>query len=255
MVRYASSIETIAASGNQGGKSAQQVADQLQGLIGLVGIPIAPAVGVALTTGEKLYEQLARVRAAKSLKESLTAADPAIRELQAILAANVDDAERAFNRLTRLQLASLEFAAAGSYGDFIALDATLSTRAAQLSADLKGALDSGDGARAATLRGELKTIADARATIAPQLADYRSRRAAIDARRRAGGALLGASRDALIAWTEAHAELATALDNRRPVTLDALNAAVVDIRELIKQWRALGATYSAWLPPRQRCVH
>ena len=224
MVRYASSIEAIAAAGNQGAKSAGAVADQLQGLIGALGLPIAPAVGVVLNTGEKLFAQLALVRAAKSLKASLAAADPAVRELQGILSDNIAEAERAHNQLVKAELDTIGFAAPGGFGDIIATDQSLGALAAD---------------HAAALRAELQTIADARVAIAPQLADYQAKRAAIEVRQRAARALFGASRDALTAWTEAHAELVIAINTRRPVTLASLDAAVVDIRELIKQWRAL----------------
>lgn len=239
MVRYASSIEAIAAAGNQGAKSAGAVADQLQGLIGALGLPIAPAVGVVLNTGEKLFAQLALVRAAKSLKASLAAADPAVRELQGILSDNIAEAERAHNQLVKAELDTIGFAAPGGFGDIIATDQSLGALAADHAAALDKALADGNRARAAALRAELQTIADARVAIAPQLADYQAKRAAIEVRQRAARALFGASRDALTAWTEAHAELVIAINTRRPVTLASLDAAVVDIRELIKQWRAL----------------
>lgn len=239
MVRYAASIEAIATAGNEGAKSAAEVADQLQGLIGALGVPIAPAVGVAVSTGEKLFAQLALVRAAKSLKASLASADPAVRELQGVLSDNIADAERAYNQLAMAELGTIGFAAPGGFGDVIAADQSLSATAADRAAALDKALADGSAARAAALRGELATIAEARAAIAPQLADYQAKRAAIEARRRAARSLFGASRDALTAWTESHAELVIAINTRRPVTLASLEAAVADIRELIKQWRAL----------------
>ena len=140
MVRYASSIEAIAAAGNQGAKSAGAVADQLQGLIGALGLPIAPAVGVVLNTGEKLFAQLALVRAAKSLKASLAAADPAVRELQGILSDNIAEAERAHNQLVKAELDTIGFAAPGGFGDIIATDQSLGALAADHAAALDKAL-------------------------------------------------------------------------------------------------------------------
>lgn len=239
MVRYAQSIEAISAAGNDGAKSAGRVADQLQALIGSLGIPIAPAAGIAVEVGEKLYAQLALVRAAKSLKDSLKAADPAIRELAPILASNVDDAERAFLALSRLESSTLEAAGPGGFGDFTALADALAERQKQLATQLSAAVTAGDESKARGLRTELETLAASRASIAPQLADYADRTGAIAARKRAGQQLFGASRDALAAWSEAHAELVTAVNDRRPVTLESLQNAVADIRDLIKQWRAL----------------
>ena len=234
--RYADSMQAIAAAGNEGEKSAQKVADQVQALAGSLGIPIAPAVGPIVSTGAKLFGQLQRIRGAKSLKESLVLADPAIRELEPILAANVASAQTAFLRLLKAQQDTLNTATAGNYGDFTGAAEQLTEGERQIAPQLG---NNPNGAGAAALRDQLEGIAKARKALEPRLAEYAAKSGAIRERQRTGTALFGALRDALTAWTEAHAQLTNAVNNRQPVTFESLQEAITAVREQMKEWRKL----------------
>lgn len=240
MIRYAQSIEAIASAGNDGAKSAGRVADAVRDLAGSLGLPIGPVVGLVSETGVKLYQQVALIRAARSLKASLVAADPAIQQLAMIAAANVDSADIAFNQSVSAQADALRAPGVGGFGEYLALDALLDQRerdaAQQLAARTAG---NGDGAAIAAVRAKMLSFADARAAIAGPLDQYRQRRDALEARRRAGLDLITATHSALAAWADAHTALTASVLNHRAVTTASLEAAVADLRDLISKWRAL----------------
>ena len=64
--RYAESIEAIAGAGNKGGESARGVADSVATLAGTLGLTLGAPTAVAANTGAFVYEQIARIRAARS---------------------------------------------------------------------------------------------------------------------------------------------------------------------------------------------
>jgi hypothetical protein len=234
--RYADSLDAIADAGNEGEKSALKVADQVQALAGSLGIAVAPAVGTVADVGAKLFGQLQRIRAAKSLKASLSAADPAIRELEPTLAKNVDLARRVFVQLIQAQQKVLNTATTGNYGNFTTAAESLTETENIIILQLAAAPM---GPKAAVLRSQLNEIAQVRTAIAPQIAEYAAKNTALENRKRAGLALFGALRDALAAWTEAHSALVDAVNNHRPVTFESLQDAIVTVRQELQELRKL----------------
>jgi hypothetical protein len=75
--------------------------------------------------------------------------------------------------------------------------------------------------------------------IAPYLDEYKERIAPIRQREKAGRSILGAAENAVAAWGIAHQELVKAVKERKPVSLESLIAAVVEVRTLTQRWREL----------------
>ena len=68
---------------------------------------------------------------------------------------------------------------------------------------------------------------------------YDELKARIDAREKANLQLIAATRDAMEQWASAHREVALSLENRRPVSTEALTEAAVELRDLVKRIREL----------------
>jgi hypothetical protein len=93
LVSYASSLKGIVDAGEKGSASAQSLADSLKALSGAAGIAVPPAgaATVAADAASFVYGHIARVQAAKSLKEALVNAQPAIERIAACLIEDFKD--------------------------------------------------------------------------------------------------------------------------------------------------------------------
>ncbi|WP_460948307.1 hypothetical protein [Spirosoma daeguense] len=96
---YAGALNNLVESGNTGEKNASQVANSLTQIVDLIAPATASSI-VKLTAEEasKLYGQIAKVRAAKSLKIIMDEASPTIKELRSNLGAMVNELIR-YNRI------------------------------------------------------------------------------------------------------------------------------------------------------------
>jgi hypothetical protein len=232
-VRYAESVEGIVAAGNEGRKSVDAVAEAIEDLAGGIGVPLAPAAaGAVLGTGELVYEQLARVRAARRLEESLAAAGPAIVLLQREIEAQINDAEDAFISAHGISQTLLE-------SDFRELNQSyqaLRERERETLVDLAAPPPANDLAR---LRNQLAEQQALREAFASPIAEYEKRNAVLREREASGRQLFGATRRAIAALGEAHLSMAEAVAKRRPVSVASLSGAVEEVRTLIEEWKAL----------------
>lgn len=75
--------------------------------------------------------------------------------------------------------------------------------------------------------------------IAPRLAEYEAKIQPIRQREKAGRSILGTAENAVAAWGIAHQQLVKAVKERKPVSVESLTAAVVEIRTLTQRWREL----------------
>jgi hypothetical protein len=91
----------------------------------------------------------------------------------------------------------------------------------------------------AKAKTEMANTELARAQIAPRIAEYEAKLHLIRQRDKAGRSVLGAAENAIAAWGAAHQQLAEAVKERQPVSVESLTAAVVEIRTLIQRWREL----------------
>lgn len=220
---YANSLQSIVEAGNQGAKSAEKVADSITKLAGAAGVamPGSPeAVGVVTDIGKYIYAQIALARAAKSLQKSMETAQPAVEAICKLMVADLADVLRAAANKAE-QAVDLEYNALIGYRK-----------------DLIQELGGSDPKKAETLDRQAKLGGLLEASNG-WYAEYASKIKAIDERRRAGRALIKESAQVAVSWGVAHGNLLTALRERRPVNVESLVQASVEIQTLIRKVQAL----------------
>jgi len=228
LVRYAESVEALTAAGNDGRASGEGLVQGLLGLAGAVGMaPAAAAGSLAVETFGMINSAVANIRAARSIEQSLAAADPIVQDAAQLLVAQVASARELFDVLVAEQRNALDAA----YSAEIDLDRALTSQSHQVAA---GSLEGEPQYRDAAER-----LRVAREAIAPRLADYRAATLALNARARAGTDLFATTEAALQTWRNSHAQLVVAVRERRPVTVQSLLAASEDLKDLVERWREL----------------
>ena len=243
MVAYAQSIEQIIDAGNTGAESATQVADSVKRLVDAVNVvPVGgAAAGLAKLSADTVafvYGEYSKFVAAKSLEEALDRFGPSMAKITALLQAQVADARRLFAEQIEAQVLELHSDTNG-YGTWITRNDEMDTqaqRAVTALVQLIGTDRAADMAKAKTLTAETEL---ARAQIAPRIAEYEAKLHRIRQRDKAGRSVLGAAENAIAAWGDAHQQLVAAVKARKPVSVQALIEAVVEIRTLLQRWREL----------------
>lgn len=241
MVDYAASIEAIAQAGNSGEESAEAVAAQVSGLAEALGDIFAPAGAIGALVDKArdaigfVGGQIARIEGAKSLERAIELSGPSIIRLQELVQAQTNDARTLFESALRAQEDALLTNHSEALGVRTAVRISEKRSLGQLAA--LAATQPRNDATIATVKADLGRSRELLAAAQPELTEYDAALARIAARRTAGMALLDACDTALAAWGTAHVKLVEAIRNHRPATLASLNAAVTDLRELVKQWR------------------
>lgn len=239
MVKYAESLEAISDAGNKGAESAGKLANSLEELAAGIGLkPAGPIVGVTAETLAFIYGQIAKVRAAKSLATALDTSGPVIQQIGELVAKQVGSAGNAL----RISIAAQrQFLISSSEGSVVARDQDIAKIEALLLNELGTELQktSPNEVRIKQIRTQLETYAGARKSFKPLVETYQSRLADIETRGKNATRLLGSARSTLQSWSDAHADLVTAIRTRRPVTLTSLLAAVKEARAIIQKWEDL----------------
>jgi len=238
VMRYAQSLAAIVAAGNEGAASAGKVADAVKNLAAAADIAIpatSEAVELASDIGKFLYEQIARVRAAKQLAKALDQAQPAIERIAHLMRQDLADLD-----VIAQAVGSLE--ALETIGD--EQNDVASHRKSLLKAlRVPSANPAEDGSTASTIPA---SSWDDYARLTALLADvdvryhaYQKQQAAIEARLNAIRAVIDGCGRALDEWAAAHAELASAARAKRAASARALIESAVELRDLVKRMRDL----------------
>jgi hypothetical protein len=228
LVKYSDSLAAIVASGSQGAEAAQSVADSVKGLASAVGIALPPAeaVGVATDTVAFVYERIAAVRASQALGKALSNATPAVDRITTIMSKDLIAAKDIFdasNTEAKVRL-TMQFNAETAYLTTL-LDErkTIYGKSPQSPKDEERLL-------------QINRLVEAtRAWRDPMEAQERE----LIARRKAGDQLFNAARRALTEWSQAHRDLAVAVESGRKVDVTALIASIQEMRDLIKRIQTL----------------
>jgi hypothetical protein len=226
LLRYAQSLDAIAAAGRSGAESAGEVAASVQGLAEAAGIVIpgsAEALAVATDAAKFIYGQLATIRAAHQLAEALDDAQPAIEQIAEVL---------------RKDLADLDVVAQASDA---ATAVHLADEYNKVNSDRKSilfAMKTLDPAKPAD-RAEYETLSGLLASIGPRYDAYQKELQTVEDRLNAVRAVIDATGRALDEWAAAHANLASAVRNKRLVSAQSLMASATELRELVKRMRDL----------------
>jgi vacuolar-type H+-ATPase subunit I/STV1 len=226
IVSYSDSINSLVNAGNNGAKSAESVANSLKALGESAGIAIPAsdeAANVAIDIAKLIYQQIAKVRAAKNLENAMSAAQPAIdriaekinedlKDLEEIyIAANRLDDNRVrteHNQFTSYRNAVLQRIGAESPANTNSTSIAAQAQLIQMLRDMEGTYN-----------------------------DYTAQRKEVSERLRAGQAVIIAASQASSNWAAAHVSVTAALKQRRPVDISSLQEAALQINNLIKRMR------------------
>jgi hypothetical protein len=234
MVAHAQSIEQIVDAGNKGTESARQVADSVKKLVDTIK---ANALGGALPTDAFafVYGEYSKHVSAKSLEEALNKFGPSMAKITELVEQQVKDARRLFDEQIEAQIQELD----RKFDDWNKLHGSLSSKAKIATQQLDAAIQSKNTDEIAKAKVTLAEVEIGQKMIAPHLAEYEAKTQVIRQREKAGGLILGAAENGVVAWGVAHQQLVTAIKERKPVSVESLTAAVVEIRSLMQRWREL----------------
>jgi hypothetical protein len=225
---YSSSLKAIVDAGNEGAASAQKVADAVSGLANAAGIamPGSPeAVAAATDIVKFISAQIALARAAKSLEKAMETAQPAVEAISQLIAADLKDLEGIFVAASTLNDNAIR--AGDEFRDLLGFRTQL----------LKQIQKSNPG-DAATLGQQVQLGQMLQAT-EEWHSKYLAKRKELDDRLRVGRALIQAAMQSANDWGVAHGGLIMALKERRPINMDSLTQAAVEIQNLVRKVREL----------------
>jgi hypothetical protein len=228
MVAYANSLQAIVDAGNEGAASAQKVADSVSGLAAAAGmtLPGAPqAIAVATDAVKFISAQIALVRGAKSLEQALETAQPAVEAITDLVAADLQDLEVIFVAASKANDNAVR--TSDEFKDLLGYRVQLVKQIGKC-----------DPADTATCDRQVQLGQMLQATDV-WLSKYLARRKEIDDRLRAGRALIQATLQSARDWGIAHGNLIMALKERRPVNMDSLVQAALEIQNLVRKVREL----------------
>ncbi|HSE92462.1 MAG TPA: hypothetical protein VLF19_04080, partial [Methylomirabilota bacterium] len=183
---------------------------------------------VAADTAAFIWAQVALARGAASLQEALGHAQPAIDRLAEIMSRDTDDLAKIVRAMAVAQRTTLN----ETFNEAFGYRKTLARRRSILR-------DTGFGNLTEAELGELERIEELMTPVNAELQKYDEQSVVIDRREKANLRLVAATRDSLERWAAAHREVALALQNRRPVSVESLNGAAVELRALVRRIREL----------------
>jgi len=269
MVVYAQSIEGIVDAGNQGAESAKHVAASVANLLSAVDVTGVASKKTELVTDTGAYfiGEGTKFVAGKRLEETLDSAGPVIAAVDAAVQQQMENAERLFKYSIMQHKKNLRLDYQGWTKQEKYLDEKQMNAATELVKSIKvprptegdgeakrsdgasgentaqpkqgSVCESTENAAVTQLESLLGQMDIARKQIAPHVAEYETKLSQIREREKAGLAVIGAAKNAVAAWSTAHQEMVRAVEERRPVSVESLTAAVVEVRALIERWREL----------------
>jgi len=233
LVDYADSLVALQKASANAGAAARSVADKLAGLAEAAGVVdpttgVSSAAGLAADAAAFVWKQIAVARAGSTMRQSVEAAHPAVLRIAEIVAADLLDTRLIVRGAAEQRRGLLE--ADGEYAGAAGLRAQVEkARAEVLRVELKAW-----SAKETSRLAELDAV-DAAAGRVMQKKGEELR--ALDASEKAQLALLASTSDAIAAWAAAHGRLLAALRDHRPLSLESLEQAAVELRALIKKVR------------------
>lgn len=223
-VTYSESIADLIGAGNQGAETVGKVADSLQALAAGVNIPMAaPAVGMAGDIVKLVYARIAIVRASDKLESALAQAQPTVSRVADHV---VSESEQQLKPILLNVYKNIQSGIRDTYGadDNFALQARR-LRDAQRQKALQDS----------TALGKLQEYDRVQETVAASLEtrDRKLDQAAAAYKTRLQ--LVNALSAATLAWAQAHRDLATAVREKRKVSVGELQNTIVELKALAKK--------------------
>ncbi len=223
LVQYAEALGSIAQAGREGGESVQRVAAAGSELAAAVGLGL-PAAGfaAAVDVGAVVYRQIALVRAAQSLDESLERMQPAVDRIAELIVGQLEDAAVILAAASQLEAVNLrrEFADDTGYRDALQRE--------------RRALYAPGPLTPATAE-RLEQIDRAERIVAARLQPMEHQLAAGARRLRQSTQLI--AQQAVRDWAGAHRQLRRAVSESRTLDPAALLHSVDELRVLVRKVR------------------
>ena len=242
IVGYASSLEEIANAGKEGGKSAKELGDSIEGLLKTIGvIPGGNVVGVAKETIEFVYSQVAKIRAQDSLYESLSETGPIMREIVKVIEKDSEALQSSFEialdaRIGQLKRDNESVRSGGERDDLIKLR---TYRNKALIEKLKKPDSDQYSKKIKDLMQDIFIIDNRLSILNSEWNAYRAELQELQKRRRVGLGLIQSLSKALRAWKTTHVKLAKAVKEKKSLDIHEVMAATSDIHALVKKWGEL----------------
>jgi hypothetical protein len=227
-VAYSQAIADLIAAGQAGAETAKRVGDSLGALAVAAGISVAaPEAGVVGDIARFLLERIAIVRASQKLEDAVLQAQPAVDRIAEHLAyesANklkqilIDAYKNAVNGIKQSYDADRNFAQA--------LDVKRVKLREEALADPKRV-------------PELLELDRLKESVGARLREGEQKIEQVSAAYKTRLQLVNALANSATAWAAAHRDLASAIREKRKVTVTELQETVSELRELVKKVRAL----------------
>jgi hypothetical protein len=258
IVAYSQALTAVAAAGAEGSKAAGNVADAVDGL--LASFSISPIPDAAVAAFKALNQQIAKIRAKRSLQDAVGEAQPAVDTLANILVAQLKDlaatgdaaAAATLNSHLERNQEMVEYVAAERKAE----DRILGILRSILDYQALGAKAGDEDLKAITDRDPLAkreniemreahwidVVKRHQAHLAPyrdRYADYVQRNDELQASRRTAAATFAKAQTAVKAWAAAHGKLKIALDKKQPPDFSSLFAAVRDVTAAFNEGRTV----------------
>jgi hypothetical protein len=250
---YADALREIVAAGNTGAEAADAFADAFGGLVSAAGgAAISP---MAISAFKELNAYVARIRAHHALADAITAAQPAVDTVAAILAADLDELaglaesaglekERALLQESRnvvnyveglereddrvLEILTLFLDLDAGRLDALTILCQKDTQLVEVARLAGQARAKGLEARREYWTGRSRSIQFEVARYERRYADYRRQTEFTRNERARIGDALNSARRSVLAWGRAHRRIAEALLTRKTLTITEFSGTVTD---------------------------
>lgn len=232
VAQYADGLVAIVRAAQDARAQAASLGDKLEVLAAAAGV-VNPAAGASIAVGidaaSFIYGQIALVRGAASLHEAMHQAQPVIDRIAEIISRDSDNLREIVESAASLRRQAIATSGGAGAASFLR---DIQQRREQARRNF--AADPSVTHRDALLAAD-QLVTTARAEYDRFEAQIGRSRAMADASLE----LIGAMRDGLSRWTAAHRQMARALKDRQPVSVDSLADAAVEVRDLVQRLRAL----------------
>ena len=224
MTAYSNSLESIVSSGNQGARTAGELADSVQGFAETIGIvtPASPdLIKVPNDSFKLLIQYIDNTRAAKSMEEAMVKAQPAVELIVKLIMDDLEGTDDIFRTANKI----VEINFKNSYAYHISYRKVLEDLL--MKADITDVNDA-----------VLKRLAQVNSLLDSTnywYSEYQRGLEENQKRLRIGRLLVKRARDSVQQWISAHEQVVNALKNKRPVNTKSLQETIVEIQDISKR--------------------
>lgn len=232
VVLYSDALVDLVAASADTDATVKKVGDAVQGLAVAANIPLA---GTAVEAGSDiarfLLAQIANVRAAKQLEQSILAAQPAVEQIAGQIEKDGKHLIGLIDAAYKNQVSVIN----EGYSE----DAKLARALQRKQLELGGLLTSSAGAVDPLKLSQMQEMDKIRASALARLAEREQKLGQAAIAHKAQLQMISGLSTATSAWLAAHRDLANAVQQKRKINVTQLQETIGELKELIKKVRAL----------------